>query len=173
MKRLIPFIVALFLAFSAFASGITPQQAQTLKVVAQADQTANGFLISGNDTELREWFNAVSAKIVWRSSLQPEQMRAAIIDGAGQLDNLTVGKRDALLYLVSGELPNTTALRSTLDDLCGSQNTLKDSIVAAEKRVATRAEAAIATGTGTTQTPATLTWEGLIDFNDLTLIREQ
>lgn len=162
MKRLFAALIAgLFLAGSALAD-LSVSQMQALKSAALADPVAAALYSAGNDNGLAAWFNADNTKIVWRSTLAPDVMREAIVGGASQLDNLTVGKRDALLYLVSADLRNTATLRATLDDLCGTQATLKASIVAAQKRTATKAESILATGTGTTATPATLTWEGQI-----------
>lgn len=152
---------------------MTPAQLSTLKSVALADPVAAGYLNAGNDTGLSEWFNQQTTHIVWRSVLTPELARAAIIKGATQLDALTVGKRDSLFYLVSGNLDaSDAAVRASLDDLCGSQNTLKGFVRAACKRQASRAEKALATGTGTDAVPATLGYEGVISGNDASLIRE-
>lgn len=152
---------------------MTPAQLSTLKSVALADPVAAGYLNAGNDTGLSEWFNQQTTHIVWRSVLTPELARAAIIKGATQLDALTVGKRDSLFYLVSGNLhASDAAVRAALDDLCGSQNTLKGFVQAACKRLASRAEKALSTGTGTDAAPATLGYEGVISGNDASLIRE-
>lgn len=152
---------------------MTPAQLSTLKSVALAEPVAAGYLNAGNDTGLSEWFNAATTHVVWRSVLTPELARAAIIKGATQLDALTVGKRDSLFYLVSGNLDaSDAAVRASLDDLCGSQNTLKGFVQAACKRLASRAEKALSTGTGTAAAPATLGYEGVISGNDASLIRE-
>lgn len=152
---------------------MTPAQLSTLKSVALADPVAAGYLNAGNDTGLSEWFNQQTTHIVWRSVLTPELARSAIIKGATQLDALTVGKRDSLFYLVSGNLSVTNAaVRASLDDLCGSQNVLKGFVQASCKRQASRAEKALATGTGTDAVPATLGYEGVISGNDASLIRE-
>lgn len=152
---------------------LTTVQASTLKAVALADPVAAGYINAGNDTGLSEWFNEMTTHSVWRSVLTPELARAAIIKGAAQLDALTVGKRDSLLYLVSGNLNVAdAAVRASLDDLCGSQNILKGFVQAACKRAASRAEKALATGTGSDAAPATLGYEGVISGNDASLIRE-
>lgn len=152
---------------------LTTVQASTLKAVALADPVAAGYLNAGNDTGLSEWFNQQTTHIVWRSVLTPELARSAIIKGATQLDALTVGKRDSLFYLVSGNLSVTdAAVRASLDDLCGSQNVLKGFVQASCKHQASRAEKALATGTGTDAAPATLGYEGVISGNDASLIRE-
>ena len=152
---------------------LTISQASTLKAVALADVTAAALLNGGNDTGLAEWFNTAQTHVVWRSSLTPELARAAIIQGASQLDALTVGKRDSLFYLASGSLNTTNpAVRAALDDLCGTQTQLKGYLQAAQKRTANRAEKALSTGSGTDASPATLGWEGVISSNEASAIRE-
>lgn len=151
---------------------LTTSQLSTLKAVALADPTAAQYIANGNDNELAEWFNQPQTFVVWRSVLTPELARAAIIQGATQLDGLTVGKRDSLFYLVSGNLNVSEAsVRAAIDDLCGGQNTLKAFLVAAQKRTTTRAEKALASGTGTDAVPAILGWEGWISGNDSSNIR--
>ena len=151
---------------------LTPTQLSTLKAAAMADPTASQYLTNGNDNELADWFNQPQTFVAWRSKLTPELARAAIIKGATQLDGLTVGKRDSLFYLVSGDLDvSDAAVRAAIDDLCGTQNTLKGHLTAAQKRTATRAEKALANGTGTDASPANLGWEGWISGNDASDIR--
>lgn len=151
---------------------MTPSQYSTLKTVALADQTAVAYIANGNDNELAEWFNQPQVFTVWRSALTPELARAAIIQGATQLDGLTVGKRDSLFYLVSGNLDVSQAsVRAAIDDLCGTQNQLKGYLQAAQKRQANRAEKALSSGTGTDASPATLGWEGYVSSYDASNIR--
>ena len=151
---------------------LTTSQFSTLKAVALADLTAAQYIANGNDNELAEWFNQPQAFVVWRTVLTPDLARAAIIQGATQLDALTVGKRDSLFYLVAGNLDVSQAsVRAAIDDLCGTQNQLKGYLAAAQKRTATRAEKALASGTGTDSVPATLGWEGYLSGNDSSSIR--
>lgn len=174
MKHLIAFFVML-LSWDAFADLTVPQM-QTLKAAALADPTAATYVTNpspANDLLLANWYNQAGSKIVWRSVLMPEVMRSAIIDGAAQLDNLTVGKRDALLYLVSGDLPNSPSLRTALDGLCGTQNNLKANIQSAERRTGTVSESTLAVGTGTEASPADMTFEGMISQGDASQIRSQ
>lgn len=152
---------------------MTPAQTSALKAVALADPVAVNYLATGNDTALADWFNESTAHIVWRSSLTTDMSRAAIIQGATQLDALTVGKRDSLFWLASGNLDVSIAsIRAAIDDLCGSQNTLKAALQSAQKRPASRAEKALSSGTGTAISPALLSWEGQIGSNDASAIRE-
>ncbi len=59
------------------------------------------------------------------------------------------------------------AQRSAIVNLCGTQNTLKAAILAAQKRAATKAEALFATGTGSDASPGTLIWEGTLSVDDV------
>lgn len=172
MIRLFTCLLVLCFALPADAQ-LTPAQRTTLHTLAAADPTASGYLANGQDNELAAWYNVGTGYIVWRGILTSEVMEAAIVSGAIQLDNLTVGKRDTLLWLASRDVDNTASLRTALDDLCGTQATLKAAVVAAEKRQATRAEQALATGSGTTLSPSTLGWEGMIDQYEASLIRSQ
>ena len=153
---------------------LTTEQAATLKVAAQADPAAAAFMAAGNDTELAAWFNAPAAPkfTVWRSAYTPDEKAAAIDVGITQLDALTASKRDSLLWW-AGRTHNA-ALASTqaaMNDLTGSQNTLKNALLAGAKRGASVAEKALASGTGSDAVPATLSFEGSINTNDAAEIR--
>ena len=150
---------------------LNTQQIATLNTLAAADPVAFTYFDGNHDQELADWFNQTTPTIVWRTSLTEKQFRAAILNGVGQLDNLTVGKRDTLLWLGNQPLQMDASVRAAIDDLCGTQNVLKAALVAAEKRTATRAEKALATGTGSDASPATLGWEGTISPNVASTIR--
>ena len=113
---------------------------------------------------LNDWgfiWNALNAPtspafIVWRGIVGRFELRAAALVGATQLDALTASKRDSLLWAISEDLDfSVAANRAAIDDLCGSQNTLKAALVAVQKRTCTVAEKLFATGTGTIAVPAT------------------
>lgn len=151
---------------------MTPEQYQLLAnhIRTNTDPAIVAAFPLRNDGQIQEWYNLDSAFVVWRSLLTPEQARKAISggDGLAQLDNLTAGKRDSLLWALSGDThPTNTAQRTAIEGLCGTQNTLKAAILAAQKRFATRAEAIYATGTGTNAVPGTLGWEGQLSANDV------
>jgi hypothetical protein len=154
---------------------LTTQQQQTLKAAILADPALNAYPNYGdgpNDIAVLLNVKASPDFVVWQSALTPELARAAIVAGADQLDNLTVGKRDALLYLAAGTLDcRIASVRTAIDNLCGTQNTLKASLVAAEKRLATRAEKILATGTGSDASPATTTFEGYLSATDVQQVR--
>ena len=113
---------------------------------------------------------ASPAFYVWRSSYTPQQMRAAMTVnlGTAQLDGLTAGKRDALLWFIGETInPSDPAVIATINDFCGSQNTLKASLVDGAKRKANVIEKVLAIGTGSLAVPATAGYEGSIGTFDI------
>lgn len=152
---------------------MTPAQLLSLKALALADPVAAALITSADDQGLADWLNAPQpTHYVWRSVLTPEMSRSAITLGATQLDALTVGKRDSLFWLLQQTtIPSDPAVRAAIDDLCGTQNTLKAALQAAQKRTTTRAEKALATGTGTAASPALLSWEGFFSAADASGVR--
>ena len=152
---------------------LTQAQLQTLKADILADPVLAAWAATGRmSQEIADAYNLLAspAWVVWRTSVTSLEWRAAIIGGggAGQLDALTASKRDSLLWAVEDVLnPATPAVRAALDDFCGSQNTLKAAIQAAQKRGATRAEKLFSTGTGSTASPATMTFEGTLTYSQV------
>lgn len=152
---------------------LTNAQLLTLRAAAISNATAAAYIAATDDQGLADWFNVdQTAYIVWRTSLTPDQARSAIVQGATQLDALTTGKRDSLFWLLSEPVrPTDAAVRLAIDDLCGTQATLKSALQSALRRTATRAEKLLATGTGTTGNPATLTYEGVLSAADASVVR--
>jgi hypothetical protein len=148
---------------------LTEAQRATLLADILANQDTAAKYGIGDLSSLAELYNAAAspAFTVWRSTLTPEQARAAISggDGLAQLDNLTAGKRDSLLWLFNGDTqPGNAAQRDAITNLCGTQNALKAAILSAQKRAASRIEKLFATGTGSDASPATLVVEGPVGY---------
>src|SRR5574340_1010308 len=129
-------LLALALVLSTLAhADLTPAQRTTLAADIQADPVLSQLPPSSdaaNQIVAAYAAPASPAYVVWRSSLTTELARAAIVSGATQMDALTVGKRETLLYLC-GQTLNAAdpAVRAAIDDLTGSQATLKAALVAA------------------------------------------
>lgn len=145
------------------------------KVTLKADILANADTLAayeiGNLDALEKLYNAAAspAFIVWKGTLTSQEARAAISggDGLAQLDNLTAGKRDSLFWLFNDTTyPGNEAQRAAIVNLCGTQNTLKAAILAAQKRAATRLEKLFATGTGSDASPATLSVDGQVGYQE-------
>ena len=147
---------------------MTPAQTATLKayILANLSQYASGV---GTDYQaIANALNEPTTFVVWQSNLTPELARQGILGGVTQLDNLTVGKRDALLYLVSSTLDcRISSVRSAFDDLTGTQNTLKAALLVVQKRFAKLAEKLLAVGTGSDAAPAMTSFEGDVLLQDI------
>jgi len=154
---------------------MTPAQQVVLKAAILADpalatQPSDGDGLGVIATAL----NALASPdfIVWKSSFTPSDARAAIIKGASQMDNLTVGKRDSLLWLVSETVDcRDPSVQQALSDLCGLQTVLKAALLSAMKRKATRVEQLFSSGTGSDASPGITTFEGSVSANDVDAAR--
>jgi hypothetical protein len=145
------------------------------KVTLKADILANADTLAayniGNLDALEKAYNALAspAFIVWKGTLTSAEARAAISggDGLAQLDNLTAGKRDSLLWVFDADThPGNAAQRAAIEGLCGTQNMLKAAILAAQKRSATRLEKLFSIGTGSDASPATMALEGQVSYQE-------
>lgn len=155
---------------------LTNAQLQTLKADIAADPVFSAYPPNTHAEEIATAYNlpAVPDWVVWRTSVNAAEWRAAIIGGGGatQLDALTASKRDSLFWAVDNVLnPSNANVRAALDDFCGSQNTLKAAIQAVQKRTSTRAEKLFSTGTGSTASPATMGFEGRLTYQDIEAAR--
>lgn len=153
---------------------LSAAQKANLKAAILADSTLNSYpnTDDGNFDLTAQKLNVTAspAFVVWQNQMTMQLIRAGMVAGAIQLDNLTAGKRDALLYLVRDTLDGTDpALRQALDDLTGTQSTLKAALVAVQKRNAFLGEKLVLpSGTvGTTAAPATATWNGTLLWQDV------
>lgn len=138
-------------------------------LVLKNDIAANPAFVGMFAAEIAQVYNqpATPDFWVWKTNVTAQEWKTAMIGGGGanQLDALTQSKRDSLLWAVSTDLdPSIAAVRSAIDDFCGSQNNLKGALAAAQKRTATKAEKLFATGTGQQNNPATLSFEGALTY---------
>lgn len=152
---------------------LTQGQLAMLKADIMADPVLAGWAATGRMAqEIADAYNLPASPnwTVWRTVVSPIEWAGAIVGGGGatQLDGLTASKRDSLFYAVSWDLdPSVAAVRTALDDFCGSQNTLKAAVQAVQKRNATRAEKLFSSGTGSTASPATMTFEGMLSYQQV------
>jgi len=152
---------------------LTPAQVTTLRNAALADPVAVNYLNNAQDQLLADWLNTPQpAFMAWRSTLTTDQARSAIMIGISQLDNLTVGKRDSLLWVFSVTThPVDMTVTTAIDALCGTQNTLKGALQDALRRPTTLAEKLLSSGTGTYASPAVMTYEGLFNAASASSLR--
>ena len=175
MKLLKNMTAAVVLAVSslpAIAQQLAPAQQSTVKTFAAADPTAAQLMATADDVGFAAWLNTPTTYIIWHPSVTPEQWDAAMMTGITQMDGLTVGKRDTLFVVMSKTRDcRNVSVRTAIDDLTGTQNTIKAALVAACKRFATRAERALSTGTGDSANPGTASWFGSIGYGEASTIR--
>ena len=135
----------------------------------ESGNAADGDVLTADGSGGAAW--EAPAWTVWRTSVTADEWVDTILytPGAGlQLDGLSAGKRECLMWAFSQTVnPSVPAARATLDDWCGSQNTLKAAVLAVQKRLATRGERLFSAGTGSPASPATMTHEGLVTYQDV------
>lgn len=130
------------------------------------------------NVEIALWYGLFPASDFWgwKTSQSRMENRRAIMNTAGagnQLDGLTQGKRDCLRFGLDDTIDcRLPAVRATIEDWCGSQNTLKSAIIDSFKRKLRNVEKLFATGgNGAFATPADLVVEGTISGDDVTETR--
>ena len=153
---------------------LTTPQLQALKAAALADPTATNYWNNGNDTQLTEWFNTATTTVVWKTAIPVREVGQAMRNQ--DISNLTTANTNRLLVMVQyadGTFVPSDDLRAGFADVFGTSGAAptRANLDTLWRRMATRAEKTLATGTGTTQAPATLGWEGLINLYDITNIR--
>lgn len=167
---------------------LTLAQKQTLKTHALANQaTVNASagvatiaslfaaqsLNSGDAQLISDWYNALTSPAVysWHFSRSRMDNRRAIMNVAGagnQLDGLTQGKRDSLIFGLDDTIDcRLVAVRTTIEDWCGSQNTLKAAILDSFKRQMNNLENVFATGTGSFAAPKDGTFQGTTSGSEI------
>lgn len=154
---------------------LTPTQLTALRDYIAADPVLAAYPANSDGAfAIAEVLNqpASPAWYVWRTQYTPDQIRTAITNGITQLDALTASKRDSLLWWAEGSHDmNRAEVRAAINDLTGSQNTLKAALNDGGKRTATVAEKVLSTGTGSFAAPATAGWEGTLSYNDVQAAR--
>lgn len=180
---------------------MTPSQLATLKALVAAEPTLAQAVLTGQDAAIAAWLNedASPSYFVWRSTTPASDVMDAITwanltpadaaDGTAAFTNRALAcqaKQLNLQILLQGResvATGKTSVRGGLSDAltnvpAGAGGTLMDAgwlgagkVKAAITRLASRAEKALATGSGTSGTPSALTFEGQVSVNDAGLLR--
>ena len=173
MKRLfLAFVLFLVSALAIAAGPLTSGQLQTLKTLVQADPIATALANAADDVGLAAWLNTGDATYtVWRTDVTIDECNAVIV--WTEVDGLTAGKARIWEWMKSLAVLNASRanIRQGILDAFASATATRTALAALAKRLASRAEKALASGTGTNASPATLTWEGQITYADASLIR--
>lgn len=134
-------------------------------------------LNSGDAQIIADWYNKPTdpAKYAWHFTRSRMDLRRAVLNTTGsanQLDSLTGSKREALLWVIDDTLDCRLApVRASIDDLTGTQNTLKAAILDSMKRLLTNIQDVFTTGVKSFANPGdNITnggFEGSINGNDV------
>lgn len=150
---------------------LTNAQAMTIKTAILADATQANNVTIQDYSAIADWLNTAGAFIVWRTNVPVEEYREAIVWTEVDNATMTVGKARIWEWLTANmTLPINAAktnVRQGLADCWASNTTTRTNLLAAAKRTATKAEQLLATGTGSSASPGTLTWEGQISVYDI------
>jgi hypothetical protein len=152
---------------------LTAAQTATLKaaIAAETDATFVDYRNQGATGAMANWLNELTspAWIVWRTNVPPAEYRDAIT--WTEVDALTAGKARIWEWITQNMTAALNAgsanVRTGLADCWASNTTTRTNLLAIAKRTATKAEKLFSTGTGTTATPATLGWEGMLSPDDI------
>ena len=145
-------------------------QLPALKAAILAETNADfvAFREAGAIGAMAAFYNEPSAFYVWRSNYSEDLIAASIDKGITQLDALAASKRDSLLWWAGR--PHDMRLaqsQAAINDLCGSQNTLKAAVIDGGKVLLTRGEKIFSSGTGTLAVPGATSYEGTINEYDV------
>lgn len=158
---------------------LTDAQKATLKTHILANQDTATLYTDGNLPGLTDLLNAQASPAfwVWRTNVT----RAEIYHGTSP-DNTTwnwttykaqsPSEQGAWVQMFMGDqanfaLPNLRAGVAAIFSGNAAQNTQRDHCISMGRRLARRIERLLATGTGTTASPGTMTFEGELSYTEL------
>ena len=154
---------------------LTAAQAATLRATINADPVMSAYPINTDGFyELAAYLNKDASPdyIVWRTNVPVEE-----IMGNGfvwtAVDTLAAGKARIWEWMTQlGYInPSKVNVRQGVADAFGANSAMTNGIIPHCKRKATRAEKLFATGTGTDSSPATMTFEGMLNWQDIDAAR--
>ena len=172
IRRFFLELALLALSFGALAGNLTPAQIAILRPVVLAEPTLATARLTGDDATISAWCNAQAspAFTVWKTNVSITAVGDKIngTELAG-LSSLNTTRLQVVIQLSpSGINPALADRRQFFDDIFSGAGgtTTRANLLALWKRTASRAEKALATGTGSDASPATLTWEGALQETD-------
>lgn len=162
---------ALLLLAPLTATAFTTSEQLILKDLILAEPSIQQCVLNGQDQCVANWLNTPSTFVVWRTSVSAEEYHNGAIVWTA-VDGLTAGKARIWDWMSRyGSInPSKPNVRQGFSDAFGAASATTTAAVAISKRNATQAEKVFATGTGTTATPALLTFEGFVTETDVVQI---
>lgn len=170
------YLVIVLCLFSSSVFALDANQKQVLQSVALAEPSIASCINSGNDVCVADWFNTESVFIVWKTEILESDIVQIDAFAFNLVDGLTAGKRDEwsnFLFKTGACNPSKPNIRAGLLDVwsgTAAKLTVYDAIIELSKRTSRNAERVLATGTGTSASPGTLSFEGTISVNDISTI---
>lgn len=158
---------------------LSPEQTATLKAYILADAVL-GPKTSGPGTDYGAIADALNLDaspvfVVWRTSVTREEIQSDDAFNFTQVDNLTTGSKyriwdwmfDNASKSINPSKPNIRAGIAATWTGNAQLIAMQDVVLTRCKRNARRVERVFATGTGTTQTPGFLVFEGTVDLGHI------
>jgi len=149
------------------------QTALRTDILASLDPLVIAARTIRNDTELARLYNLDSAFIVWRKNIPIGDVgRAIVYTAIANMTSLNQTRTQVFAQLNLPSFNGSADIDSMFQDifsgtLGGGGAPSRTNLAAMLRRPARRAEALLATGTGTTNTPGVLVFEGAISTNDI------
>lgn len=160
---------------------MTPEQLAALKTFANADPTAAGYIAAGDDVGLAAWFNASIPFLVYRTNVPRVEIQNEPGPDGSEWDwtvykNQSASEQGAWRDMAMGDGINFSKekVRAGIAKIfsgTGANAAHRSHVLSFATRNANRVERALATGTGTAQNPATLTFEGSISPAEASSVR--
>jgi len=139
---------------------------------ASTDQRVIDAVATGNVNAIWPIYNEPSAFTVWRSTIDVDEYRTAIVWTEVADAAMTIAKARIWEWMTSNmSLPLYTAsatVRTGLADCWGATTVTRANLLVMAKRYANKVEVLFATGTGTVATPGSLGWEGTATLDMVT-----
>jgi hypothetical protein len=167
----------LLVASVASAGALTPAQYPALRadIAASADLAVLPNTVAGAQT-VAALYNKVAAPkwVVWRTEVVVRDLYALPAWNWSAVNDLYIGKQRVWNWLIGtgGTLdPSLASTRAAIDlvwdDGTPQSTAQRATVYSVSKRRATRVEKLFAVGAGTPDSPATMTFEGTLDYEDV------
>lgn len=172
IRRAFVALALLSCAALAQAQDLTNNRMTALRAAVFADPVAGPLLTAGNSLGLRQYLNTQASPdfIVWRTDVDIQEVMGNGMNWA-RVDNLTVGKARIWDWMSRlGQLNCAKAnIRAGIDATwvgTAADLAVRDVVYGHCKRTANNVERLLANGTGTTLSPAVMTYQGGLSETD-------
>lgn len=155
---------------------LTPAQQTALKAAILADPELTVWVQDRRDDLIAGYYNEATTTIVWKTSVTRDDSTGEGFDWT-QVDNLTTGQAriwdllfDTLSKTVNPSEPGKRAAIAECWKGTAGKVAVGTFVLSTWKRAANRVEALFATGSGTSLSPSTMTFEGSLTTNEVSAL---